>query len=137
MTFNSFKINFKRILRKNLKESTHLFSLCRSSILPLMYLCTFGSSSSKIVNYNSPLCPLSNATSVIQIGFSKEELCEISHSDLIIDQFSRANLYDVPCVPVLTFGITLPWRIQFRSDWWHWKEDTEGYYKSQFQNLMI
>ena len=35
--------------------------------------------------YSSPLCPLSNATSLIQIGFSKEELCQISHGDMIID----------------------------------------------------
>jgi len=53
--------------------------------------------------YSIPLFPPSNATSVIPIGFSKEELCQISHSDLIIDYFSRANLYDVPRLPVSTF----------------------------------
>ena len=72
--------------------------------MPLMYLYNFRSSSSKIATYNSPLCPLSNATSLIKIGFSKEELCQISHNDLIIDYFSRANLYNVPRVHVLIFG---------------------------------
>jgi len=33
--------------------------------------------------------------------------------------------------------VSLPLRIQLGSDWWHWKEDTEGYYRSQFQNWMI
>lgn len=51
---------------------------------------------------SSPLCPLSNATSLIQIGFSKKTLCTISRSDLIIDYFSRANLYEVPRVTVST-----------------------------------
>jgi len=50
-----------------------------------MYLCNFGSSNSKIVIYISLLRPPSNATILTQIGFSKEELCEISHSDLILD----------------------------------------------------
>ena len=71
--------------------------------MPLMYLCTFQSSSSEFVAYISPLCPLSNATSLTQSGFSKEELCEISHSDLLLDWFSRVNLYDVPQVTVSTF----------------------------------
>ena len=69
-----------------------------------MYLCNFGSSSSEIVTCSSSLCPLSNATSLIQIGFSKEELCTISQDDLIIGLSRRANLYEVPCVTVLTFG---------------------------------
>ena len=68
-----------------------------------MYLCNFGSSSSEIATCSSLLRPLSNATILSQIGFSKEELCEISHSDLFLDWFSRANLYDVPRVTVSTF----------------------------------
>ena len=68
-----------------------------------MYLYNFRSSSFEIMTYSSPLCPLSNATSRIQIGFSKEELYQISHSDLIIDYFNRENLYDMPRVPVSTF----------------------------------
>ena len=50
-----------------------------------MYLYNLGSSSSEIAIYSSLLRPLSNATSLTQIGFSKEELCEISHSDLLLD----------------------------------------------------
>ena len=48
--------------------------------------------------------PLSNATSLIQIGFSKKELCTIIHNEWIIDWFSRENLYEVPRVIVSTFG---------------------------------
>ena len=69
-----------------------------------MYLCTFRTSSSEIVISGSPLCPLSNATSLTPIGFSNEELCQISHSDLIIDLFKKANLYEVPRVTILTFA---------------------------------
>jgi len=47
---------------------------------------------SNIVIYGSPLCPLSNATSRIKIGFTKKELCPISQDDLIIYLFSRENL---------------------------------------------
>src|SRR3984885_4606408 len=69
-----------------------------------MYLCTFRTSRSKISTYGSPLCPLSNATSMTPIGFSNEELCQIFHSDLIIDLFRRANLYEVPRVTIWTSG---------------------------------
>ena len=72
--------------------------------MPLMYLCTFQSSSSKIVTCSSSLCHLSNATSLIQIGFSKKELCTISQDDLIIDLSRRVNLYEVPRVQFSTFG---------------------------------
>ena len=56
------------------------------------------------MNYSIPLCPLSNATSLTPIGFSNEELCQISHSDLIIDLFRRVNLYEVPRVSIWTSG---------------------------------
>ena len=101
---NSFKLIFQTKLMQKFKKTTHLFSLCRSLILNLMYLCNFGSSSSGISIWGSPLCPLSNATSLIQIGFSKKMLCTISQDDLIIDLSRRANLYEVPCVTVSTFG---------------------------------
>ena len=105
MPFEFLQNIFQTKLKKKFKKIyTTLFSLCRSLILPLMYLCNFRSSSSEIVTCNSPLCPLSNATSLIQIVFSKEELCQISHSDLIIDYLNRANLYGVPRVPVSIFG---------------------------------
>ena len=54
--------------------------------------------------YSSPLFPLSNATSLIQIGFSKKELCTISQDYLIIDFSRRAKLYEVPRVTVSTYG---------------------------------
>jgi hypothetical protein len=79
-------------------------SKSRSSILNLLYLCNFGSPRSEISSCGSPLSPLSNPTSLIKIGFFKKELCPISHDDLIIDWFSRANLYEVPRVTVSTFG---------------------------------
>ena len=101
---NSFKLIFQTNLMQKFKRTTHLFSLCRSSILNLMYLYNFGSSNSEIATCSSLLRPLSNATSLNQIGFSKEELCEISHGDLLLDWFSRAKLYDVPRVTVSTFG---------------------------------
>jgi len=51
-----------------------------------------------------PLCPLSNVTSLIQIGFSKKDLCTISQDDLIIDLSRRAKMYEVPHVTFSTFG---------------------------------
>ena len=69
--------------------------------MPRVTVLTLGS---EISSCDSPLSPLSNPASLINIGFSKEDLCQISHSDLIIDKFSKANLYDVPQVTVSTFG---------------------------------
>ena len=90
-------------LMQKFKKNTHLFLLCRSLILNLMYLCKLELSSSKIVICSSLLCPLSNATTLIPIGFSKKALCTISRSDLIVDWFSTTNLYEVPRVTVSTF----------------------------------
>ena len=104
MPFEFLQTNFSNQAYAKIKKTTHPFLLCKSLILNLMYLYNFKSSSSKIATCSSPLCPISNATSQIQIGFSKKELCTISHSDLIIDKFSRSNLYDVPRVVVSTFG---------------------------------
>jgi len=50
------------------------------------------------------MIPLSNPTGLIKIGFFKKELFPISYDDLIIDWFSRANLYEMPRVPVATLG---------------------------------
>ena len=69
-----------------------------------MYLCNFGSPKFEIGSCSNPLSNLSNPASLINIGFSNEELCQISHDDLSIDLFSRVNLYDVPCVTVSTLG---------------------------------
>ena len=105
MLFEFLQTNFSNQAFEKLKrKTTHLFSLCRSLILNLMYLYNLGSSSSKIVTYSSPLHPLSNATSLIQIGFSKKELCTIFQDDLIIDLSRRANLYEETCVTLSTFG---------------------------------
>ena len=49
------------------------------------------------------MCPLSNASSLIKIGFSKKELCQISQYDLIIYVFSIENLYEVQRVAISTF----------------------------------
>lgn len=51
-----------------------------------------------------PLSLLSNSTSQTKIGLFKVNLCEISNDDLIMDWFSRGNLYIIPCVIVSTFG---------------------------------
>ena len=77
--------------------------LLRSSILKLDYLCDCGSSISEIQHWSSPLNYLLNATGLTWFGFSKTNLCPISHNDLILDWFSRANLYDLPRVTVLSF----------------------------------
>jgi len=57
----------------------------------------------EIAIYGIPARPISNGTILIEIGFSKKELCPISEDDLIIYLFSRANLYEVPRVTVSTF----------------------------------
>ena len=98
-----------------------LFLLCRRSILNLLYLCNYGSPRSEISSFGILVSPLSNATSLIKIGFSKQELCPTSHDDLIIYFFSRVNLYDVPCVPIPTFGS---------------ENDTENYCPSSFCNFL-
>ena len=46
---------------------------------------------------------LLNAIGLTWFGFSKTKLCPISHNDLIMDWFSRANLYDLPRVTVSSF----------------------------------
>jgi len=69
-----------------------------------MYLRNFGSPRSKIASYGNPLRNLSDATSLIKIRFSNEELCHISYDDLSIDWFIKANLYDMSRVSVSTLG---------------------------------
>jgi len=70
--------------------------------LNLLYLCNFRSPRFEIYSRGSPLIPPSKPSSLIKIGFSKEELCQISHNDLILDWFNRETLYEVPCVTVST-----------------------------------
>jgi len=72
--------------------------------LNLMYLCNCGSPRSRISSCGNPLSNLSNPTSLIKIGFSKEELCQISHDNLSIDRFSRVNLYNMSQVTIWTLG---------------------------------
>ena len=86
------------------KKNTHLLLAFRSSILKLNYLYSWKSSISEIQPCSSPLKLLSNATGLTWFWFSKTKLCPISHNDLILDWFSRANLYDLPRVIVFSFG---------------------------------
>jgi len=104
MPFEFLQTNFSnQAYAKNKKINYTHFSLYSSSILNLMYLCNFESSISEIAAYNNPLCLLSNATSLIKFRFSKKESCTISQDHLIIYLFRRVNLYEVPCVTILTF----------------------------------
>ena len=77
--------------------------LLRSSILNFSYLYNFRSSISKLQPCSIPLKLLSNGTSLTWFWCSKTKLCPISHNDLILDWFSRANLYDLPRVTVSSF----------------------------------
>ena len=88
----------------NLKKIHTFFLLLRSLILKLNYLCVFQSLITEIWSWSSPLNPLSNATGLTWFGFFKTKLCPISHNNLIMDWFSRANLYDLPRVLVSSFG---------------------------------
>ena len=47
---------------------------------------------------------LLKAIGLTWVGFSKTKLCPISHNDLIMDWFSRANLYNFPRVTVSSFA---------------------------------
>ena len=75
-----------------------------SLILNLVYLCYFRSSISDFWSCSSPLSRLANAIGLTQFGFFKRELYPISHNALIMDCFSRAHLYGVPCITVSSFG---------------------------------
>jgi len=70
----------------------------------MFYLYNFRSLGSQISCCGSPFSPLSKPTGLINIWFCKKELCPISHDDLIIDWFSRANLYEMPHATITTFG---------------------------------
>ena len=50
---------------------------------------------------------ISNAIGLTQFGFFKGDLCPISHNALIMDCFSRANLYVMPHVTVSSFGLKI------------------------------
>ena len=50
---------------------------------------------------------LSNAKGIACFGFFKSNLCPISHKDLIVDWFSRANLYGMPHVTGSSFGFEI------------------------------
>ena len=70
----------------------------RSSILNLVYLCYFRSSISNFWFCSSPMSHLSNAIGLTQFWFFKRELYAISHNALIMDCFSKTNLYSMPHV---------------------------------------
>ena len=81
------------------------FSLpSKSSILNLVYIFYFISSISNFRSCSSPLSHIFNAIGLTQFGFFKRELYPISHNALIMDCFSKENLYGVPRVPVSSFG---------------------------------
>ena len=89
----------------NFKNQIHtFFLLLRSLILKLNYLCYFRSSIIEIWHWGIPLNSLSNATGHTWFGFLKTKLCPISYDDLIMDWFSRVNLYDLPCVTISSLG---------------------------------
>ena len=75
-----------------------------SLILNLVYICYFRSPICDFQSCSILLSPLSNAIGFSQFGFFKRELCPISHNALIMDCFSRVNLYGVPRVIVFSFG---------------------------------
>ena len=77
--------------------------LLRISILKLDYICDFNTSKFYFWYQHNPLNYLSNSTGITWFGFSKTKLCPISHNDLIMDWFSRKNLYDLPRVTVSSF----------------------------------
>ena len=101
---NQFKLILKRRLMKFRKKIHTFLLLLRTSVLKLNYLCNFRSLISEIQPYSSTLNLLSNATGSTWFLFFKTKLCPISHNDLIMDLFSRANLYDVPRVTFFSFG---------------------------------
>ena len=86
------------------KKIHTFFLLLSSSILKLYYLCNYEYSLSEIWSYSSPLNLLSNLTGLTRFRFFMTKLCLISHNDLIMDYFRRANLYDMPRVIVSSFG---------------------------------
>ena len=83
---------------------SRFFFPSRISILNLVYLCYFNSQICDFWFYSITLILLSNSIGLIQFRFFKGELYPISHNDLIMHWFSRANLCGVPLVIVYSFG---------------------------------
>ena len=104
MPLESIQTDFSNKTYAIRKKIHRFFLLLRSSILKLNYLCDLRSLISKIRPCSSPLNLLSNATGFTSFGFLKTKLCTISYDDLIMDWFSRANLYNLPHVIVSSFG---------------------------------
>jgi len=55
-------------------------------------------SRSKIWSYGRTLSLLSNSMSRTKIRFFNIKLCQIPHNDLVMEWFSRSNLYEIPHV---------------------------------------
>ena len=90
------------------EKTIHTFFLIlRSSILKMNYLCNFRYLIYEIWPWISPLNLLSNAIGMTRFGFLKSNLCPISYDDLIMDWFSRANLYELKRVTVSSFGFEI------------------------------
>ena len=101
--WNQFKLILQTRLMQFRKKIHTFFLLLRSSILKLDYLCDCSTSISYFQYQRIPLNYISNSIGLTWFGFSKTKLCPISHNDLIMDWFSRANLYDVPCITISSF----------------------------------
>ena len=88
-----------------IKKKIHTFFFrLRSSILKLMYLCIFQSPIFYLSCFSSPPNLLSNSIGLTWFWFFNTKLFTISHNDLIMDWFSRSNLYSVPHVIVSSFS---------------------------------
>ena len=102
--WNHVKLIFKQDLC-NFKNQIHTFFLAFEKLdieneLSLWFL-IFNISNSAL---KYPLKPFSNAIGLTWFGFFKAKLCPISHDDLIMDWFSRANLYNLPRIIGSSFG---------------------------------
>ena len=102
--WNKFKLILQTRLMQFEKKMHTFFLLLRSSILKINYIFDFGYSISEIWSYRIPLKLLSNVIGLTWFGFFKTKLCPISHNDLIMEYFSRLNLYGVPRVTISSFG---------------------------------
>jgi len=103
MPFESLQTNFSNQTYAKFKKTTHNFFRfvgVRYSICFYLYL---KYQRFEIVSCGSPMSPISNPTIPINIRFFKKESCQISYNDLMIDWFSRVNLYDLLCVTVEDF----------------------------------
>ena len=101
MPLESLQTDFSNRLMQFFKKIHTFFLILRSLMLKLMYLCNLRSPRFYLQYFSSPLNLLSNAIGLTWFGFFKAKLCPISHNGLIMDCFSRVNLYGLPHVTLL------------------------------------